>query len=215
MQKGLSCSKPSPKSRFSPSRILETHTTKAVTSQSQPPPIIPPPPPLGSPSISSDLPPARKRGRPSKADVERRQVELIAKGEILPAVDYQPPVENISRPTDAASQIRIPPGASVKRTRTLTGEAEDDRRIRPFPQLVEKGQSSSTTEFPEPNSIRNMSRPENATLPIQHLSPANPESPLRNSNLPSEIEDTSPPKTQAGPDSQVVKKLRVRRPTTS
>lgn len=210
LQKGLSCSKPSPKSRFSPSRTLETHTTKAVTGQNQPFQIILPPPPLGSPSISSDLPPAKKRGRPSKADVERRQVELVAKGDILPAVDYQPPAENISRPTDAASQIQIPPGASVKRTRTLTGGAEDDRRIRPFSQLVEKGKSSSTTEFPEPNSTRNISHPENATLPIQHLSPANPGSPLRNSNLPLEIEATSPPKTQAGPDSQIVKKLRAR-----
>jgi hypothetical protein len=215
LQKGLSCSKPSPKSRFSPSRTLETHTTKAVTGQNQPFQIILPPPPLGSPSISSDLPPAKKRGRPSKADVERRQVELVAKGDILPAVDYQPPAENISRPTHAASQIQIPPGASVKRTRTLTGGAEDDRRTRPFSQLVEKGKSSSTTEFPEPNSTRNMSHPENATLPIQHLSPANPGSPLRNSNLPLEIEATSPPKTQAGPDSQIVKKLRVRLPTTS
>jgi hypothetical protein len=193
---------------------LDTDTAKVATGQSQPI-ILTPSVPVGSLS-NSDLPSAKKRGRPSKVEMERRQAEAIAKGEIFPpAVEPQPYAENSSQPTDVISQIQTPPTTSLKRNRTLTGEAEDDGRARPFPQPVEKGQTSSTFGSPEPDSIRNMSHPERMSMPIQHLSPANPGSPLRNSTLASDIEATSPSKNRPTPDSYRVQILRVRGPIIS
>jgi hypothetical protein len=188
-----------------------------VTGQNQQPSIIsinPALSPLGS-SSSRDLHQAKKRGRPSKADVIRRQAESIAKGEILPAVEPQPPVENGSRATEVAAQIQTPSSTSLKRNWTLTGEAEDDRRIRPFSQPVEKAPSSNISEFLEPNDTRTTSHPEKALLPLQHLSPINPGSPLRNLILASEIEASSSPKNQPSLDSDRAKTLRVRCPTIS
>jgi hypothetical protein len=172
--------------------------------------------PLGS-SSSRDLHQAKKRGRPSKADVIRRQEESIATGEILPAVEPQPPVENGSRATEVAAQIQTPSSTSLKRNRTLTGDAEDDRRIRPWPfsQPVEKVPSSNIFELLEPNDTRTTSHPEKALLPLQHLSPINPGSPLRNLTLASGIEASASPKNQPSLDSDRAKKLRVRCPTIS
>ena len=165
--------------------------------------------PPGS-SSSRDLHQAKKRGRPSKADVIRRQEESIAAFEILPAVEPQPPVENGSRATEVAAQIQTPSSTPLKRNWTLTGEAEDDRRIRPFSQPVEKALSSNIFEILEPNDTRTTSLPEKALLPLQHLSPNNPGSPLRNLTLASEIEASSSPKNQPSLDSDRAKKLRVR-----
>jgi hypothetical protein len=170
---------------------------------------------VGSPP-SSDLPSAKKRGRPSKVEVERRQAEAIAKGEIVPPLaEPQFYAENSSRPTNVISQIQTPPTTSLKRNRTLTGEAEDDGRARPFSPPVEKEQNSSILESLEPNGMRNMSHPEKMSMPIQHLSPANPGSPLRRSTLASDIEATSPSKSRPTTNSHRIQTLRVRYPFTS
>jgi len=165
--------------------------------------------PSASPLLSQSSSPPRKRGRPSKADVERKQAEAIAKGEIiLPAVAPQSYAENSNRPTDVVSQNQTQPSdSSLKRSRTLTGEGEDDRPARTFSQPVEKAEKSNTTKLKEASSMRNMLLPENVSLPTQHLSPVNTGSPLRNSTLASDLEAPAP--------SNRVKTLRVRCPTPS
>jgi hypothetical protein len=73
LQKGLPCSKPSPKSRRSPSRTLDSHTTKVATGQSQPPPqiILTQSVPVGSSSYKFNFHSTKKRDRPSKIEMEQ------------------------------------------------------------------------------------------------------------------------------------------------
>ena len=167
------------------------------------------------PASSRILFPAKKRGRPSKADVERRQTESMARKEISPAVEPQPPLENGSRAIELVARMETPLSTPLKRNRTLTGSAGDERRIRPFPQTVEKALISNISETLEPKGTRITSHPEKALLPIQQLSPINPGSSLRSSTLASEIEASSPPKNLPSLDFDRAKKLRVRRPTNS
>lgn len=146
-------------------------------------------------SSRTDLIPGKKRGRPSKADVERKQAETISRGEIV-APKIAPGIQ--LAPEDGLLHPYISQTFnSLKRSRTLTGEEEDSGRVplQPIPQLqlgdIRHDSGNKHDETQEPRNRLITTQLEKLPLPVQPLSPANPGSPLRFSTLASDVETAS------------------------
>jgi hypothetical protein len=172
----------------------------------------------------SNLSVPKKRGRPSKADLERNKAEAVAKGVIMAPLIT---VRGDSSPSGYVSINRNPleagqstflvdsasPQISGKRNRTFTGEDEENERnlSQTISRAGEQGQDASNKLAENQHLFgRNLNTmSENLPVPssFQPPSPANLGSPLRFSTQATDIESSaSSPRTSDAPR---IKRMRV------